>query len=95
MIFFLVLVAMITMGRIVRTAIHAHYGYPLDRRGRPRRGERGEMTGEITRQNLALAEQNEHLRGKVARLEDRMAVLERIATDAPARLGAEIEKLRD
>jgi hypothetical protein len=35
------------------------------------------------------------LRGKVSRLEERMAVLERIATDAPARLTAEIDKLRD
>jgi hypothetical protein len=35
------------------------------------------------------------LRGKVGRLEERMAVLERIATDAPARLTAEIDKLRD
>ena len=35
------------------------------------------------------------LRGKLGRLEERLAVLERIATDAPARLTAEIEKLRD
>ena len=38
--------------------------------------------------------ENSLLRGKIERLEERMVVLERIATDAPARLTAEIEKLR-
>ena len=42
-----------------------------------------------------LEQDNAMLRGKVARLEERMAVMERIATDAPGRLSAEIEKLRD
>ncbi len=95
MIFILAIVAMVTLGRIVRTAISAHYGYPLDRRGRPRRGESGEITGEIARQNLALANENEQLRGKVSRLEDRMGVLERIVTDAPSRLSAQIDELRN
>jgi hypothetical protein len=35
------------------------------------------------------------LRNKVARLEERMAVMERIATDPAKRLSAEIESLRD
>ena len=49
----------------------------------------------MQRQNEILERENVLLRGKVGRLEERMAVLERIATDAPARLTAEIEKLRD
>ena len=43
----------------------------------------------------ALERENAMLRGKVSKLEERTAVLERIATDAPTRLTAEIEKLRD
>jgi DNA-binding transcriptional MerR regulator len=41
-----------------------------------------------------LEQDNAMLRGKIARLEDRMAVLERIATDAPTRLSAQIDELR-
>lgn len=79
MIFVLAIIAMVMVSRIVRTAIQAN----------GRGGGR-----EMARQNEALARQNATLVGKVERLEDRIAVLERIATDAPARLTAEIEKLR-
>jgi hypothetical protein len=41
-----------------------------------------------------LTGENERLHGQVSRLEERIAVLERIATDAPTRLSAEIENLR-
>ena len=41
-----------------------------------------------------LTSENEELHGKIGRLEERIAVLERIATDAPSRLTAEIEALR-
>jgi CRISPR/Cas system-associated protein Csm6 len=50
---------------------------------------------EVKRQNEILERENEMLRGKLSRLEERTAVLERIATDAPNRLSAEIDKLRD
>ena len=41
-----------------------------------------------------LTGENEKLHGQVGRLEERIAVLERIATDKPARLSAEIDNLR-
>jgi hypothetical protein len=41
-----------------------------------------------------LTSENDKLHGQVGRLEERITVLERIATDAPSRLTAEIEKLR-
>jgi uncharacterized protein (UPF0548 family) len=41
-----------------------------------------------------LAEENGALRGHVARLEERLAVLERIATDPAERTAREIELLR-
>ena len=41
-----------------------------------------------------LSAENERLTGQIARLEERIAVLERIATDTPNRLSAEIDSLR-
>jgi hypothetical protein len=41
-----------------------------------------------------LAGENERLKGQVSRLEERLAVLERIATDPAERTAREIENLR-
>ena len=46
------------------------------------------------RENDRLARENEALRRTVERLEERMAVLERIATDPAERTAREIESLR-
>ena len=82
MIFVIIIVAIVTIGRIVRAAMG------LEDRKLKQRGSAG--GDEITR----LQNENSQLRGKIGRLEDRMAVLERIATDAPARLTAQIDELR-
>ena len=47
------------------------------------------------RQIMLLSNENEKLTGQVSRLEERIAVLERIATDPATRTAAEIEALRD
>jgi hypothetical protein len=90
--FVLAIIAMSFIGWIITTAIRAKHGYPLE-------GEWGGTVNrndaEMKRQNDILERENQMLRSKVGRLEERMAVLERIATDAPARLTAEIDKLRD
>lgn len=90
--FVLAIIAMSFIGWIITTAIRAKHGYPLE-------GEWGGTVrkddGELKRQNDILERENVQLRGKIGRLEERMAVLERIATDAPTRLTAEIDKLRD
>jgi cell division protein FtsB len=52
----------------------------------------GEAAG--ARENDRLARENEALRRTVGRLEERMAVLERIATDPAERTAREIESLR-
>jgi hypothetical protein len=41
-----------------------------------------------------LSSENERLNGQVSRLEERIAVLERIATDPATRIANEIERLR-
>ncbi len=46
------------------------------------------------RDNARLAHENERLRLTIDRLEDRLAVLERIATDPAERTAREIERLR-
>jgi cell division protein FtsB len=90
--FFVLAIIAMSMGAwIITTAIRAKHGYPLE-------GEWGgtieKKNPELERQNQLLAQENDLLRGKIGRLEERLSVLERIATDAPARLTAEIENLR-
>ncbi|MCA3256427.1 MAG: hypothetical protein INF91_12520 [Alphaproteobacteria bacterium] len=45
--------------------------------------------------DAGLAAENDRMKREMAQLKDRIATLERIATDAPARLSSEIERLRD
>jgi hypothetical protein len=89
--FVLAIIAMSMGGWVITSWIRAKHGYPLE----------GEWGGTITKQEPEanrkielLTSENDKLHGQVSRLEERIAVLERIATDAPSRLTAEIEKLR-
>ena len=63
---------------------------------RHRRAIRGLPNGELgaSRQVELLSNENHGLKGQVSRLEERIAVLERIATDPSARTAREIEELR-
>jgi hypothetical protein len=47
-----------------------------------------------TRQTELLINENEVVRGQMMRLEERLSVMERIATDSSLNLGREIERLR-
>ena len=89
--FVLTIIAMSFIAWIITTAIRAKHGYPLENEWG---GTTGKGDGEMKRQNDILERENEMLRGKITRLEERTAVLERIATDVPNRLSAEIDKLR-
>jgi hypothetical protein len=71
--------------------IRARHGYPLEGR-KGRRDHRVDLDAD--RQVQILSSENEKLTGQVLRLEERIAVLERIATDPAARLDREIEQLR-
>ena len=72
--------------------IRAKHGFEPEARGRKRRRD-GDVDGE--RKVQLLSSQNERLTGQVSRLEERIAVLERIATDPAERTAREIEALRD
>jgi hypothetical protein len=89
--FVLAIIAISTVGWIATSWIRARHGYPVE----------GEWGGTVSKSDpdaerkiALLSSENERLTGQVSRLEDRIAVLERIATDAPSRLTAEIERLK-
>lgn len=58
-------------------------------------GASAEDLNEARRHTALLADENEQLTGKIGRLEERLATLERIATDPARRTAEEIERLRD
>jgi hypothetical protein len=93
---FLIPVAAITIGPAswaFTTWVRAKHGYPLaDRKGRTLVGRDGDLT--VNRQTELLKSENDRLNGQVSRLEERIAVLERIATDPAERTSREIEALR-
>jgi hypothetical protein len=89
--FIVAIVAMSMAGWVITSWIRAKHGYPLE----------GEWGGTVNKQDPEadrkielLSAESEKLHGKIGRLEERIAVLERIATDVPSRLTAEIENLR-
>jgi cell division protein FtsB len=85
--FVLAIIAMSFLAWIITTAIRARHGYPLE----------GEWGGTVHKQDPAtdsLAAENKQLKETVERLEDRLKVLERIATDPSRRLADDIDNLR-
>ncbi len=90
--FVLSIIAMSFIAWIVTTAIRARHGYPIENEWGKTISKDGDL--DLRRQNELLERENAMLRGKVGRLEERTSVLERIVTDAPARLGNQIDELR-
>lgn len=72
--------------------VRARHGYPIE----TKKGELIRRDGDLslTRQTDLLKAENEKLHGQVSRLEERLAVLERIATDPAERVSREIDALR-
>ena len=89
--FVIAIIAMSTIGWMFTSWIRAKHGYAVE-------NEWGGMTHKgdpDSERKLRLLEgENEKLRGKVDRLEERIAVLERIATDPAERTAREIDELR-
>ena len=88
---FVITIIALSMGAwVITTFIRAKHGYPLtDDWGNPvhpiKQGDD---------ETKALAEENKALKDTVSRLEERLKVLERIATDPTKRLSDEIDGLR-
>jgi hypothetical protein len=80
------------VGWVANTWIRARHGYPID-------NEKGELIGRegalgTAREVQLLTTENGRLHDKVGRLEERIAVLERIATDPAERTARAIDSLR-
>ena len=85
-------VLLFTFAGIVTSWIKAKHGYPLtDSAGTVIRRE---DSLSAKRQIELLSDENGQLKGQVSRLEERLAVLERIATDPSERTAREIDQLR-
>lgn len=85
------IVAMCSLGSVLSSWLRMRHGYPLNddngntvHRSDPDAGRKIDL----------LSSENEKLTGRISRLEERIAVLERIATDPAARTAREIDALR-
>ena len=93
----LVPIAIFTVGPVSWVAnnwIRTRHGFEPEA-WKNRRDRRGSTNIEAERKVLLLSDENEKLVGKIGRLEERLAVLERIATDPAERTAREIDALRD
>lgn len=76
---------------VITTWLRVKNGYPLENSwGKPMYPNGG---GEAMERIRLISQENAQLRAELGSIKDRMAVLERIATDSPARLAAEIDSL--
>jgi hypothetical protein len=89
--FVFAIIALCTAGWIFTTWIRARHGYPIENEwgGTVHRGD-----PDAERKIGLLSSDNARLAGQVSRLEERIAVLERIATDPAERTAREIDSLR-
>ena len=90
--FVIALIAISTIGWVITTWIRAKHGYPLEDEWS---GKTHRTDPDGARKVDLLSTENERLTGQVSRLEERIAVLERIATDPTERTAREIEALRN
>ncbi|MDP5278015.1 hypothetical protein Q9Q95_03695 [Sphingomonas sp. DG1-23] len=91
MIFVLLIIGISTAGWLINNMIRAKHGYPLENEWK---GTTAKGDPEADRKIELLSTENERLTGQISRLEDRIAVLERIATDPAERTAREIDSLR-
>lgn len=89
--FVLAIIGMSTFSWVVTTWIRARHGYPItdDCGSNVGKGDPG-----AERKIGLLSAENDRLIGQISRLEERIAVLERIATDPAERTAREIDALR-
>ena len=90
--FVIAIIAMSYAAWLITSWIRAKHGYPIE-------NEWGGMTEksdgpDAKRQIELLSKENDGLKGQVSRLEERLSVLERIATDPAERTAREIDDLR-
>lgn len=92
--FVIALVAISTAGWIINNWIRARHGYPMEDEWSGKKSSRSDVNADAERKIGLLSSENERLTGQISRLEERIAVLERIATDPAERTAREIDSLR-
>ncbi len=89
--FVLAIIALVIAGKFLNNWLRMRHGFAPEENGKSK-GNQPNLTDQ--RQMTLLGSENAELKGKIVRLEERVAVLERIATDKGTRLSDEIEALR-
>ncbi|AQR72586.1 hypothetical protein [Sphingomonas sp. LM7] len=89
--FVVAIIAISTIGWVINNWIRAKHGYPVENewKGMTHKGDPA-----AERKIELLSTENERLTGQISRLEERIAVLERIATDPAERTARDIDALR-
>ena len=80
-----------TLGWLISSWIRAKHGYPVENEWS---GMVGKGDPDAERKIELLSAENQRLTGQISRLEERLAVLERIVTDPAERTAREIDALR-
>ena len=91
-IFVILIISISTFGWLASSWIRARHGYPLENEWS---GTTHKGNPDAERRIELLTDENAGLKGQISRLEERIAVLERIATDPATRTAHEIEQLRN
>lgn len=91
MIFVLLIIAISTAGWVINNWIRAKHGYALENEWK---GQTAKGDPAADRKIELLSSENERLTSQISRLEERLSVLERIATDPAERTAREIDALR-
>ena len=89
--FVIAIIAISTFGWIASSWIRAKHGYPLEDEWS---GKSERRAPDAERRIELLTNENAGLKGQVSRLEERIAVLERITVEKENSLAREIEQLR-
>lgn len=90
--FVLAIIAISTFGWLVSSWIRAKHGYAVENEWSGVTHKEG--SPEATRRIELLASENARLTSQIGQMEERIAVLERIATDPAGQTAREIEALR-
>lgn len=89
--FILAIIGISTIGWAFTTWVRARHGYPVENEWS---GVAHRTDPDAGRKIDLLSNENEKLTSRISRLEERIAVLERIATDPATRTAREIDALR-
>ena len=84
--FVLVISIVSIAGGVINTWIKARHGYPIEGEGSGSRMSKGKVE--------AICAENAQLKERLAEVTERLAVLERLATDPAERVSRQIEELR-